>query len=216
MNYRSARAACIALTLVLGAASASPAIALAATPHTEKVVFAGGCFWGVEAVFDSVKGVTSAVSGYSGGAAATAHYEIVSSGLTGHAESVEVTYDPSIVSFEKLLDVFFTVAHDPTEKDYQGPDHGSQYRSEIFYTTPDQARAVQTEIKHLADAKVYTAPIVTQVAPLRTFYVAEGYHQKFLQHNPDYPYIVVNDMPKLKALAAKFPTLVKPNSIAHG
>ena len=145
MIARTIRAACAALSLILAASAAVPAAA-ATSPHRATVVFSGGCFWGVEAVFDSVKGVQSAVSGYSGGAKVTAHYDIVSTGLTGHAESVEVTYDPSVVSFEKLLDVFFYVAHDPTEKDYQGPDHGTQYRSAIFYTTADQKRAAQAEI----------------------------------------------------------------------
>ncbi|GAC1537463.1 MAG: peptide-methionine (S)-S-oxide reductase MsrA [Candidatus Velthaea sp.] len=215
MIVRTLRAACAALTLILATSAALPAAA-ATSAHRQTVVFSGGCFWGVEAVFDSVKGVQSAVSGYSGGAKATAHYEIVSTGLTGHAESVEVTYDPTVVSFDKLLDVFFNVAHDPTEKDYQGPDHGSQYRSAIFYTTPDQKRAAQAEIERLTASKAYSGPIVTQVVPLGAFYAAEAYHQHFLQKNPDYPYIVVNDLPKLKVLAAKYPALLKPHSLARG
>ncbi|GAC1406248.1 MAG: hypothetical protein NVSMB64_11800 [Candidatus Velthaea sp.] len=209
------RAACAALTVILAASTAGP-VAAAPGAQREKVVFAGGCFWGVEAVFDSVKGVESAVSGYSGGAKATAHYEIVSTGLTGHAESVEVTYDPAVVSFDTLLNVFFNVAHDPTEKDYQGPDHGSQYRSAIFFTTPGQKLAAQAEIDRLTTRKAYAAPIVTQIVPLAAFYPAEGYHQHFLEKNPDYPYIVANDLPKLKMLTAKYPALVKPHSVARG
>jgi len=173
------------------------------------VVLAGGCFWGIEGVFESLKGVSNAVSGYSGGAKATAHYEIVSTGTTGHAESVEVTYDPAQISFDQLLKVFFLVAHDPTELNRQGPDDGTQYRSEIYYTTDAQKNAIAAYVKQLEAAKTFKAPIVTKVEPLKAFYPAEAYHQHFMQKNPDYPYIVYNDAPKVAALHKEFPQLVK-------
>ncbi len=187
----------------------APAIASAAT---EQVVLAGGCFWGMQAVFESLRGVTHVVAGFSGGAAATAHYEIVSTGATGHAESVEVTYDPATITFAQLLDVYFLVAHDPTELNYQGPDEGTQYRSEIFYTTQAQRATAQRTIADLEKHHVFNKPIVTQLAPLSGFYPAEAYHQDYLVHNPDEPYIVYNDIPKLKALREKFPQLVQTNS----
>ena len=176
---------------------------------SEHVVLAGGWFWGMEAVFESLKGVSSAVSGYSGGAADTAHYEMVSTGDTGHAESVDVTYDPSQITFEQLLQVYFLVAHDPTELNRQGPDEGTQYRSAIFYATDAQKQAALAYIKQLQDDKTFSAPIVTQVVPLKAFYPAEAYHQHFVQRNPDYPYVVFNDLPKLKHLREQFPSLVK-------
>ena len=176
---------------------------------TEKVVLAGGCFWGVEAVFESLKGVRSAVSGYAGGSKLTAHYDIVSTGMTGHAESVEVTYDPAQISFGRLLKVYFSVAHDPTQLNRQGPDSGSQYRSEIFYTSDAQKRLAQAYIKDLAASKVFAAPIVTKLEPLRAFYAAEDYHQHFLVKNPTYPYIVYNDLPKLEQLRKDYPGLLK-------
>ncbi len=163
----------------------------------------------MQAVFEPLKGVTRVVAGYSGGSALTAHYDIVSTGMTGHAESVEITYDPAQVSFKQLLDVYFLVAHDPTELNRQGPDDGTQYRSEIFYSTPAQHSEAQTYIKHLASKKVYPAPIVTKLEPLRAFYAAEAYHQDFMAHNPDNPYIVYNDKPKLAALRHRFPQLLK-------
>jgi peptide-methionine (S)-S-oxide reductase len=197
-----ARLAALFLTILcLTAAPAS-----AATQH---VVLAGGCFWGMQAVFESVRGVTKAVAGFSGGAAGTAHYEIVSTGMTGHAESVDVTYDPSKVSFDQLLDVYFLVAHDPTELNRQGPDEGTQYRSEIFYTNDAQRAAAQAYIAKLTSRKVYSSPIVTKVEPFKAFYEAEDYHQDYLVHNPDSPYIVYNDMPKLAALKKKLPNLVR-------
>jgi methionine-S-sulfoxide reductase len=150
--------------------------------------------------------------GLSGGAAYTAHYDLVSTGTTGHAESVDVTYDPSKVSFEQLLDVYFLVAHDPTELNYQGPDEGTQYRSEIYYTTAQQRDEAQRYIASLEKRKVYPAPIVTKLAPLSGFYPAEDYHQDYLVHNPDSPYIVYNDIPKLRALKSKFPNLVDENA----
>lgn len=185
-----------------------PAAALA-QPRTEKVVLAGGCFWGVEGVFESLKGVTSAISGYAGGAKATAHYEIVSTGMTGHAESVEVTYDPSQISFAQLLKVYFLVAHDPTELNFQGPDTGSQYRSEIFYTTGEQRRTAQNYMNQLAKDRVFHAPIVTKLEALQGFYPAETYHQHYLVNHPDEPYIVYNDLPKLQHLRSAFPALLK-------
>jgi peptide-methionine (S)-S-oxide reductase len=170
-------------------------------------VFAGGCFWGVEAVFKHVKGVSSAVSGYAGGDAKTAHYEIVGSGLTGHAESVQVTYDPSQISYGQLLRVFFSVAHDPTQLNRQGPDVGSQYRSAIFYSDPEQQRIARAYIEQLQSAKVYDRPIVTQLTPLNAFYPAEGYHQDYLAKHPENMYIVINDLPKLNHLRQEFPQI---------
>ncbi len=173
-------------------------------------VFSGGCFWGVDAVFKHVKGVAKVTSGYSGGTAATAHYDIVSTGLTGHAESIEVEYDPSQVSYDDLLKIFFTVAHDPTELDRQGPDEGSQYRSVIFYANEDQRKAAEAYIAKLNKSGAFSHPIVTQVVPLTHFYPAEGYHQNFCALHPDNPYIVINDLPKLKVLEEKYPNLYKP------
>ncbi|MDB5070477.1 MAG: peptide methionine sulfoxide reductase [Candidatus Eremiobacteraeota bacterium] len=175
-------------------------------------MLAGGCFWGVEAVFEQLRGVSNVVSGFSGGAAATAHYEIVSTGMTGHAESVEITYDPAQISYRQLLQVYFTVAHDPTQLDYQGPDHGSQYRSAIFYVNDDQKRVAETTIRELTNKHVYNAPIVTKVVPFAAFYPAEAYHQHFIQKNPDYPYVVYNDLPKLKELHKRFPALLKAHA----
>jgi peptide-methionine (S)-S-oxide reductase len=198
-----------ALALVGGAAPVS-----AAPVHTERAVLAGGCFWGMEAVFESLRGVTNVVSGFSGGAADTAHYEIVSTGMTGHAESVEITYDPAQISYATLLDVYFRVAHDPTELNRQDPDDGTQYRSTIFYTSAAQKQAAHQAIAALTAEKVFKAPIVTTVVPFVAFYPAESYHQHFAQLNPTYPYIVYNDVPKLRALRERFPQLVKPNSVA--
>lgn len=189
------------------------ALQLAAATTTaapsEKIVLSGGCFWGMEAVFDDLKGVTNVVSGYSGGNKTTAHYEMVSTGLTGHAESVEITFDPSKISLQQLLGVFFLVAHDPTQLNRQGPDVGSQYRSVIFYEDDSQKQIAQTYIKQLTDAKVFDAPIVTQVVPLQAFYPAEAYHQHYVAHNPDNPYVVYEDLPKLAHLREKFPNLIK-------
>ena len=186
-----------------------PAVDENRSAKSETVVLAGGCFWGVQAVFDAVKGVSSAISGYAGGSKANAHYEIVSTGTTGHAESVQVTFDPSQVSFGQLLKIYFSVAHDPTELNRQGPDEGTQYRSEIFYTTDEQKRIAEAYIQQLTAAKVFHGPIVTKVAPLQAFYAAEDYHQHYLQLHPDAPYIVYNDLPKLQALKKEFPELCK-------
>jgi peptide-methionine (S)-S-oxide reductase len=173
---------------------------------SETAIFAGGCFWGVQGVFQHVKGVTSAVSGYAGGEAATAHYRTVGLGSTGHAEAVQVTFDPRQVSYGKLLQIFFSVAHDPTQLDRQGPDSGTQYRSAIFPTSPEQARVAATYIAELDKAKVFPAPIVTRTDPARDgFFPAEAYHQDFLTLNPTYAYIVINDLPKVEALKRIFP-----------
>lgn len=176
---------------------------------SETVVVAGGCFWGVQAVFSAVKGVSSAISGYAGGSQANAHYEIVSTGTTGHAESVQITFDPTQVSFGQLLKIYFSVAHDPTELNRQGPDEGTQYRSEIFYMSDEQKRVAEAYIHQLDAAKVFHKPIVTKVAPLQAFYRAEDYHQDYVAHNPHQPYVAYNDLPKLTNLHAEFPELVK-------
>ncbi len=176
---------------------------------SQTLVVAGGCFWGVEAVFAHVKGVISATSGYSGGDASTASYDTVSSGRTGHAESVKIVYDPSQVTIGQLLKVFFSVAHNPTELNRQGPDHGTQYRSAVFYKGDEQKRVVDAYIDQLQKAKIYPGPIVTQVTPLVAFYPAEGYHQNYLAQHPNQPYIVINDIPKVEALKAKFPAIYR-------
>jgi peptide-methionine (S)-S-oxide reductase len=176
---------------------------------TETVVLAGGCFWGVEAVYDAVKGVSDAVSGYAGGNKTTAHYEIVSTGTTGHAESVQITYDPSQISFGQLLKIYFSVVHDPTQLNRQGPDQGTQYRSEIFYTNDEQKRIAEAYIQQLTTAKVFPRPIVTKVAPLQGFYPAEDYHQDFVAKNPYQPYVAHNDVPKVTMFHAEFPDLAK-------
>jgi peptide-methionine (S)-S-oxide reductase len=189
--------------------------ALAAAPEhaaTQQVVLAGGCFWGMEAVFERLKGVSNVVSGFAGGNKLSAHYEVVSTGTTGHAESVQITYDPAKISFDQLLAVYFLVAHDPTELNRQGPDWGTQYRSEIFYTSDAQHRAADAYIKRLSDAHTFSSPIVTKVEPLRGFYAAEGYHQHFFDNNPDNPYIVPNHNPTVERLHEKYADLVKPSS----
>jgi peptide-methionine (S)-S-oxide reductase len=170
-------------------------------------VFAGGCFWGIEAVFEHVRGVKDVTVGYSGGTAKTASYELVSSGRTGHAEAVRIVYDPLQVSYDQLLKVFFYVAHDPTELNRQGPDTGTQYRSVIFYTSEEQKRQAQGFIDRLNQTKVYNRPIVTQVTALASFYQAEAYHQDYVVHHPDAPYIVTHDLPKVANLRTKFPDL---------
>src|ERR1700738_3083384 len=168
----------VPLALALLAAALSPA---QAAPKLEKAVLAGGCFWGVEAVFEQLRGVSNVVAGFSGGSKLTAHYEVVSTGMTGHAEAVEITYDPAQISYRQLLDVYFAVAHDPTQLDYQGPDHGSQYRSSIFYIGDDQKRVADGTIRELTAKHAYSAPIVTKVVPFTAFYPAEAYHQHYLE-----------------------------------
>jgi len=189
--------------------SAGPISAFAKGEGAASAVFAGGCFWGVDAVFRHVKGVSKVISGYAGGGADTANYETVSTGTTGHAESVEVTYDPSQVSYDDLLKVFFLVAHDPTELNRQGPDSGTQYRSAIFYANDEQKKMADDYIAQLDQQKAFSEPIVTKVVPLSGFYPAEAYHQNYLALHPDQPYIVINDLPKLERLQKAFPALYR-------
>lgn len=175
----------------------------------ETAVISGGCFWGVQAVYEHTKGVISATSGYTGGDADTASYEIVGSGKTGHAESVKIIYDPSQITYGQILMIFFSVAHNPTELNKQGPDWGMQYRSSIFYGSPEQKKIADAYIKQLNEAKVYSGKIVTTVIPLKVFYPAEGYHQDYLKHHPNNPYIVINDLPKIQNLKREFPQLYR-------
>jgi peptide-methionine (S)-S-oxide reductase len=205
----SVLAAAVFSLTAFGAGLPNPAVDSAASTGTQTAVFSGGCFWGVDAVYKHVKGVKNVVSGYSGGEAKTAQYETVSTGRTGHAESVKVTFDPSVVTYGQLLKVFFAVAHDPTELNYQGPDHGTQYRSAIFYGSEDQKRVATAYIAQLNNAHIYHAPIVTEVTPLKAFYPAEPHHQNYLALHPDQPYIAINDMPKLSALKKELPELAK-------
>jgi len=180
---------------------------LATAKGAETAALAGGCFWGVQAVFQHVKGVTRVISGYSGGAKETAEYYKVSSGTTGHAESVQITYDPSRITYGQLLRVFFSVAHDPTELNRQGPDTGPQYRSAIFYVNAEQKRVAQAYIAQLDAARTFSRPLATQVVPLQAFYPAEEYHQDYVVKNPYQPYIVINDLPKIANLQRQFPNL---------
>jgi peptide-methionine (S)-S-oxide reductase len=198
-----------AMSYCAGFPEAVADVPVATTPGKETAVFAGGCFWGVEAVFERVKGVIKAESGYAGGQRKNPSYEQVSSGATGHAESVRVIYDPSKITYGQLLMVFFAVAHDPTQLNRQGPDQGTQYRSAIFYMNDDQKRLAEAYIKQLNEAHIYGASIVTQVVPYSAFYQAESYHQHFLDHNPDNPYIMHNDLPKLEALKRELPQLCR-------
>ncbi|WP_370882079.1 peptide-methionine (S)-S-oxide reductase MsrA [Labrys wisconsinensis] len=187
----------------------SPAVDEAAHGHVETAVLAGGCFWGVQGVFQHVRGVSAAVSGYAGGAKETAQYETVSGGDTGHAESVKITFDPGQVSYGKLLQVYFSVVHDPTELNRQGPDSGTQYRSAIFPANAEQRRVAESYIAQLNQAGVFSGPIVTRIEPLKGFYAAEAYHQDFLARHPDHPYIMINDLPKVEALKGTFPGLYR-------
>lgn len=192
-----------ALTIV----AAAPPRPAAAAP-AEVAVFAGGCFWGMEAVFGALRGVKQAMPGYTGGTADQAHYDLVSTGTTGHAESVRVTFDPAVISYNQLLDVYFRVAHDPTELNRQGPDEGTQYRSAIFPLNDEQRKEAQAEIKLLAADHVFNAPIVTKIEAYHGFFPAEDYHRNFVALHPDYPYVVINDLPKLAALKQSYPRLV--------
>ncbi len=215
--FRSVFALCVATSLVActttHAAPNAPIPAakvdapLASAHGQEKAVFAGGCFWGTQSVFERVKGVLKTTAGYAGGSAATATYKQVITETTGHAESVEVVYDPSKITYGELLRIFFSVAHDPTELNRQGPDVGTSYRSAIFYVSDEQKRIATDYIAQLDAAKVFPKPIVTQVTPLKGFYRAEDYHQDYALHNPDNPYIQVCDVPKIKALKQQFPEL---------
>jgi peptide-methionine (S)-S-oxide reductase len=204
----SATLACSAITaravIIPDPALDSP---LATAKSERTAVLAGGCFWGIEAVFEHVKGVTRVVSGYSGGAVKTARYETVSEGETGHAESVRITYDPSQITYGQLLKVFFAVAHDPTELNRQGPDTGTQYRSAIFYSDEEQKRIALAYIEQLNKAQAFGGPIVTQVSALTGFYEAEGYHQDYAVRHPNDSYIVINDLPKVENLRKQFPNL---------
>jgi peptide-methionine (S)-S-oxide reductase len=185
----------------------APAVDEHAAGHTETAVFAGGCFWGVQTVFERVKGVTATTAGYAGGTKETANYEDVSSERTGHAESVKIVFDPARISYGTLLRVFFSAVHDPTQLNRQGPDVGTSYRSAIFYTTPEQERIAQAYIAQLDAAKAFPKKIVTEVTPLKAFYDGEDYHQDYAEKNPDNPYIQVCDIPKVAALEAQFPEL---------
>lgn len=216
------RAAIALLGCVLGTsacnAKANPAMAIpspavdaprTSTPTQQTAVLSGGCFWGVQAVFQHVKGVISATSGYAGGSGKKADYETVSTGETGHAESVEIVFDPSQISYGELLRVFFSVAHDPTQLNRQGPDEGTQYRSAIFYNSDEQKHIADAYIQQLDTAKVFSRKIVTQIVPLQTFYRAEAYHQDYATLHPNQPYIVFNDAPKVEHLKQQFPELYK-------
>lgn len=183
----------------------------AAGPQT--AVLAGGCFWGLQGMFQHVEGVTQVVAGYSGGSRETARYDLVSTETTGHAESVEITFDPKKVSYGQLLRLFFSVAHDPTQLNRQGPDTGPSYRSEIFFTSPAQERIARAYVEQLTRAKVFSAPIVTKIEPLKAFYPAEDYHQDFLIRNPNYPYIVINDLPKIDHLKRTYPELYREKPV---
>jgi len=216
----SIRVAAILFAALLGTtactAKANPAAAMpepavdaprASVPSQQTAVLSGGCFWGVQAVFQHVKGVISATSGYSGGSKKTAEYEIVSTGETGHAESVQIVYDSSQITYGELLRVFFSVAHDPTQLNRQGPDEGTQYRSSIFYNNDEQKRIAEAYIAQLDNAKVFARPIVTRVVPLQAFYPAEAYHQNYAALHPNQPYIMFNDAPKVDHLRQEFPNL---------
>src|SRR5262245_42114990 len=176
-------------------------------------VLAGGCFWGTQGMFEHVRGVTKVVAGYSGGDRATAHYEMVGTETTGHAESVEITFDPKQVSYGQLLRLYFSVAHDPTQLDRQAPDRGPSYRSEIVFATPTQERVARAYVAQLTTAKVFTKPIATKIEPLKAFYPAEDYHQDYLIHNPTQPYIVYNDLPKIDALKRIYPEMYRPTPV---
>jgi peptide-methionine (S)-S-oxide reductase len=202
----------IAATVSSGSVIPDPVVDSQRTPvrRLQTAVLGGGCFWGLQAVFEHVKGVTAVTAGYSGGSAETANYEAVSDGLTGHAEAVRITYDPSKITYGQLLKVFFSVAHDPTELNRQGPDVGTQYRSVIFYANEEQRRIAQSYIHQLNQAKVFERPIATLVVGLQRFYMAESYHQDFAISHPDDPYIVINDLPKVANLRKQIPNLYVP------
>ncbi len=197
------------LALLVAAVGAPALDARSAPPKTETAVFAGGCFWGIQAVFQHTKGVTSAVSGYSGGWTSKPSYEMVGSGTTGHAESVQVTFDPARISYATLLKIFFSVAHDPTQLNRQGPDVGTQYRSSLFYMSDEQKKTAQAYIEELNKAHVFPRPIVTEVVKYKAFYPAEAYHQDYAELHPDEPYIAINDAPKVVNLRKQFPELYK-------
>jgi peptide-methionine (S)-S-oxide reductase len=224
--FRRIKTSLLFATLALAAGVAAARSASAAEPvapapavdetnagTSEVAVLAGGCFWGVQGVFQHVKGVTNAVSGYAGGDGKFAHYEMVGSGMTGHAESVKVTFDPRQISYGRILQIYFTVAHDPTELNRQGPDTGTQYRSTIFPTSAEQAKVAKAYIDQLNQAKVYRSKVVTTVEADKSFYPAEDYHQDFLTLHPTYPYIVYNDLPKIADLKQRFPDVYRPEPV---
>jgi peptide-methionine (S)-S-oxide reductase len=215
-----ALAACGWACRVGAAASAQTAIPAPKidTPAAEATglqtaVLAGGCFWGLQGMFEHVEGVTKVVAGYSGGTPETAHYEMVGTERTGHAESVEITFDPKRISYGQLLRLFFSAAHDPTQLDRQGPDTGPSYRSEIFFESPAQERIARAYVAQLTQATVFSAPIVTKIEPLKGFYPAEDYHQDFLVRNPTYPYIVINDLPKIDHLKRAYPEIYRDKPV---
>ncbi|MES2254951.1 MAG: peptide-methionine (S)-S-oxide reductase MsrA [Pseudomonadota bacterium] len=197
----------------LGKKIPAPALDPVSAAPSETVVLAGGCFWGQQAVFEHVKGVTKVVAGYSGGAKETATYPQVITETTGHAEAIQITFDPRQVSFGTLLQIYFSVAHDPTQLNFQGPDEGSSYRSEIFFASPAQGKTARAYIAQLGAAHIFSQPIVTKVGTLKGFYAAEAYHQDYLIHNPTQPYIVINDLPKLAALQKVWPGLYRPDPV---
>jgi peptide-methionine (S)-S-oxide reductase len=212
-----------AAILLFGAANAGasdmpnpPKDTAAMTKGTQTAVLAGGCFWGMQGLYQHVKGVTKVLAGYAGGEQSTANYEEVSSGSTGHAESVQITFDPSVISYGEILRIYFSVAHDPTELNRQGPDDGTQYRSNVWYADPEQQKIALAYIAQLDEAKAFDAPIVTRVDPLKGFYPAEAYHQDFLVNHPDYPYIVFNDLPKIDNLKRLLPEDYRENAITVG
>jgi peptide-methionine (S)-S-oxide reductase len=213
-----------ALLLAAGCARASdldkaipaPAFDPPSGAATQTAVLAGGCFWGQQGLFEHVKGVIQVTAGYSGGMAQTAHYDMVGTETTGHAESVQIRFDPRKVSFGRLLQIYFSVAHDPTELDAQGPDSGPSYRSEIFFANPAQEKIARAYVTQLTAAHIFAAPIVTRIAPLQGFYPAEAYHQDFLIHHPTYPYIVFNDLPKIAALERVYPQYYRARPVTLG
>lgn len=218
----AAAALCLALASMARVNAAEPAVAvpaatgkaqLASTAQSETVVLAGGCFWGVQGVFQHTQGVLRAVSGYAGGKQGTATYEMVSSGSTGHAESVQVTYDPRKISFDRILQIYFSVAHDPTQLNRQGPDRGTQYRSAIFTGSDQQKQAAEAYIAQINAAKVFSSPIVTQVGPLQGFYAAEDYHQDYATLHPNQPYIAYNDLPKISNLQKMYPAIYRADPV---
>jgi peptide-methionine (S)-S-oxide reductase len=214
-------AAAAALGLFMSAASAqdldkkipAPALDPPNSAQSETAVLAGGCFWGQQGLFEHVKGVTKVVAGYSGGTKETANYPAVTTETTGHAESVQITFDPKQISYGRILQIYFSVAHDPTDLNRQGPDQGTSYRSEIFFATPAQEQTARAYVAQLGGAHVLPAPIVTKIEALKGFYPAEAYHQDFLVHNPTYPYIVYNDLPKIAALKKVWPDYYRPDPV---
>ncbi len=214
MKSLCATALALAFSATAAAAAPAPAYDPPVNAPAEVAILSGGCFWGMQGVFEHVKGVRQVVAGYTGGNAATAHYEMVSTGTTGHAESVRITFDPRIISYGDILRIFVTVAADPTELDYQGPDSGPQYRSEIWFAPGEQQERIARDyLAQLTASKTFSSPIVVRLDPARAFYPAEAYHQDFLVRHPDNPYIVYNDLPKLQALQAGFPQFYAANPV---